>query len=295
MGTDRKSHEGRANHKSYESIVEGMRSGESCYSSPPSELRPGDSYTIREVDNGKITGRSYTRVIASVIGSRVTYRDDPVVSYRVPLPSLQYRAMFHLGTNVMDLDKVPGRVYRTGDTLDFVEMDGQEPTGRSCQRLILMCNPGRPSQRWWVTLGDITDVRGHTPQGTVHDLKTWPRYFQAVLDGTKTFEIRTTVDRTFHVGDTLLLREWSPESKDYSGRSCEKVVSYIAQGPPWLPVGTAVLGLQDANADRVGDVEQAPGPGDIHGDGTASGPTVPDGDPGDPSDAAGTSGGESRE
>ena len=45
-----------------------------------------------------------------------------------------------------------------------------------------------------------------------HELKTWPQYFCRVADGTKTFEVRKN-DRGFQQGDTVILKEWSPETE----------------------------------------------------------------------------------
>lgn len=41
----------------------------------------------------------------------------------------------------------------------------------------------------------------------VHELKTWPAYFQCVWDGEKTFEVRLD-DRGYQRGDRVVLREW---------------------------------------------------------------------------------------
>lgn len=80
----------------------------------------------------------------------------------------------------------------------------------------------------------------------IHELKTWPRFFQPLLDGIKKFELRED-DRNFQVGDILNLREYIPETSDYSGRFIKFMVVYKlthADFPKGIQPGYCILGLQ---------------------------------------------------
>jgi hypothetical protein len=56
--------------------------------------------------------------------------------------------------------------------------------------------------------------------------KVWPEYFQAILDGKKKFELRIA-DFECNGGDTLHLREWDSQTKNYTGREMKKDVTYV--------------------------------------------------------------------
>ncbi|TOZ05118.1 RNA-binding protein [Levilactobacillus brevis] len=59
-----------------------------------------------------------------------------------------------------------------------------------------------------------------------HELKIQPKYFNDVLMGTKTFEIRKN-DRNYKVGDMLILKEWVPGTRVYTGKELARKVTYI--------------------------------------------------------------------
>lgn len=61
--------------------------------------------------------------------------------------------------------------------------------------------------------------------------KVWPEYFQAILDDKKTYELRLQ-DFDVEEGDTLVLREWNPRTKDYTGRTLERKVGYVGKFKP---------------------------------------------------------------
>lgn len=66
----------------------------------------------------------------------------------------------------------------------------------------------------------------------IHKLKIWPEYYNEILTGKKTFEIRKT-DKDYKVGDTLYLQEYNPKAKTenrdwgYTGNEMQVEVTYI--------------------------------------------------------------------
>jgi hypothetical protein len=77
----------------------------------------------------------------------------------------------------------------------------------------------------------------------IHDLKCWPEYFAPLADGRKPFELRLN-DRPYAVGDTLLVREYEPVTRSYSGRSVRCLVTCLVAGGPWLAPGYVALGIR---------------------------------------------------
>jgi len=56
--------------------------------------------------------------------------------------------------------------------------------------------------------------------------KTWPEYFQKILEGKKTFDFRLA-DWECQEGDTLVLNEWDPKTGEYTGRVIEKEITFV--------------------------------------------------------------------
>jgi len=55
--------------------------------------------------------------------------------------------------------------------------------------------------------------------------KTWPDLFEKIMSGDKKFDVRLA-DIDYQVGDILVLREWDPTKKEYTGRQIEKRISF---------------------------------------------------------------------
>ncbi len=56
--------------------------------------------------------------------------------------------------------------------------------------------------------------------------KVWPQYFEKILSGEKTFELRLA-DFECRPGDILVLKEWDPGMKAFTGREIEKEATFV--------------------------------------------------------------------
>jgi ASC-1-like (ASCH) protein len=56
--------------------------------------------------------------------------------------------------------------------------------------------------------------------------KIWPEFFKEVKSGNKTFEYRLA-DWQANEGDTLILEEWDPKTKTYTGQKVTKTIGYV--------------------------------------------------------------------
>jgi hypothetical protein len=85
---------------------------------------------------------------------------------------------------------------------------------------------------------------GGDAEARVHELKCVPPYFDAVLDGTKTYELCLDDGRGFQVGDVLHLREYVV-AEGYTGRETRRRVTHVLRDAEdfGLAPGCAVLSL----------------------------------------------------
>ena len=92
---------------------------------------------------------------------------------------------------------------------------------------------------------------------TMHEVKCWPEFFKQIVAGIKPFDLRRN-DRDYKVGDFLKLKEWNPDTGEYTGEVCTKRIVCVlaATGPTPEPLpqpkwglerGYCILGL--ANSD----------------------------------------------
>lgn len=84
-----------------------------------------------------------------------------------------------------------------------------------------------------------------------HKLKILSEYYEAILQGRKTFEVRKD-DRPFNEGDTLVLQEIvTPNSNGYTGREMTVEVTYILRDNKYVKDGFCIMSIKIKSANKA--------------------------------------------
>jgi hypothetical protein len=80
--------------------------------------------------------------------------------------------------------------------------------------------------------------------GKMHELKCFPQFFQPIVSGVKTFEVRLN-DRNFKENDILQLREWDNVKEVYTSREIMVRVTYVLLPQDGLGIysGYCIMGI----------------------------------------------------
>lgn len=81
----------------------------------------------------------------------------------------------------------------------------------------------------------------------IHELKILPEYFEAVISGEKSFEIRKN-DRPFHKGDLIALNEYN--GQNWTGNSCLVYIDYILDNPDYVKKDMVVMAIKPCTVWR---------------------------------------------
>lgn len=85
----------------------------------------------------------------------------------------------------------------------------------------------------------------------IHSLKCNTLYFDDVISGKKTFEVRKN-DCEYKVGDYLALNEYDAKDKSYTGASCLVYVDYILDSSDYCKDGYVVMSIKPCAVRKYG-------------------------------------------
>lgn len=112
----------------------------------------------------------------------------------------------------------------------------------------------------------------------IHELKCHTDYFEDLITGEKTFEVRKD-DRFFEVGDYLALNEVQAEglcvSEEllYTGRCCLVSISYILADSEYCKDGYVILGIRPCRVSQIDHAQRLGGISSVYGVPLCGGPS----------------------
>jgi len=80
-----------------------------------------------------------------------------------------------------------------------------------------------------------------------HYLKVWTKQFDAVRRGAKTHEVRKG-DKDYRAGDIIILREFDPNERVYTGKCIEVQITFTTRGGTFgIPADICVMSIRRIN------------------------------------------------
>ena len=76
-----------------------------------------------------------------------------------------------------------------------------------------------------------------------HQLKSWPEYYEAIADGSKSFDLRID-DRKYEVGDLVQFEEFRPATNNYTGMVTQRRITYILRDFAGLMPGYCIIAIE---------------------------------------------------
>jgi hypothetical protein len=78
----------------------------------------------------------------------------------------------------------------------------------------------------------------------IHAIKCWQKEFAALVSGEKRHELRKN-DRAYCVGDVLVVQEFDPDLKEYTGAHQTLTVTHITMGGSFgLPEDLCIMSVR---------------------------------------------------
>lgn len=80
-----------------------------------------------------------------------------------------------------------------------------------------------------------------TSTPVTHKVKSWPCYFQPMVDGHKKHDMRNMKDREYKIGDKMLLQEFDHTNGEYTNREALFEITYITSVNTPCALSSAML------------------------------------------------------